>query len=138
MSSNDSPGSQRRRQEEFYAETQFNSANLKRSIHLGWGAAIGEQLAPRAKGAMRKCLVEPVACLCSSLHCTGTGIIMVCMAASAITQAQSWNVGARWLQRRTGAQFGTMAYVMTTNAMYYHDGDRWVTRDWARMDRLFS
>lgn len=28
-------------------------------------------------------------------------------------------------------QFGTMSYIITSNLMYYHDGDKWVTRDWA-------
>lgn len=27
-------------------------------------------------------------------------------------------------------QFGTMSYMVTSNLMYYHDGDKWVTRDW--------
>jgi hypothetical protein len=34
----------------------------------------------------------------------GTGIILFCMAGSALTQGMSWNVGFRWLQRRVGAQ----------------------------------
>lgn len=28
-------------------------------------------------------------------------------------------------------QFGTMSYIITSNLMYYHDGDKWITRDWA-------
>lgn len=28
------------------------------------------------------------------------------------------------------SQFGTMSYMVTSNLMYYHDGDTWVTRDW--------
>lgn len=27
-------------------------------------------------------------------------------------------------------QFGTMSYIITSNLLYYHDGDKWVTRDW--------
>lgn len=31
---------------------------------------------------------------------------------------------------RAHAQFGTMSYIITSNLLYYHDGDRWITRDW--------
>lgn len=24
-----------------------------------------------------------------------------------------------------------MSYVITSNLMYYHDGDKWITRNWA-------
>jgi len=34
-------------------------------------------------------------------------------------------VSFQWLQRRVGAQFGTMTYLITSNVLYYHDGDRW-------------
>ena len=42
-----------------------------------------------------------------------------------IRQNRSWNVSFQWLQRRVGAQFGTMTYLITSNVLYYHDGDRW-------------
>jgi hypothetical protein len=35
------PSTVHKRKEQFFAETQFDGANLKRSVHLGWGAAIG-------------------------------------------------------------------------------------------------
>ncbi|KAF5828759.1 hypothetical protein DUNSADRAFT_17106, partial [Dunaliella salina] len=49
------------------------------------------------------------------------------------TQNRSWNVSFKWLQRRVGAQFGTMSYLITSNTLYYHDGDRWVTRDLSKI-----
>ncbi|KXZ50847.1 hypothetical protein GPECTOR_14g10 [Gonium pectorale] len=43
---------------------------------------------------------------------SGSALILFCMGMSAATQ------------------FGTMSYIITSNLMYYHDGDKWVTRDW--------
>jgi hypothetical protein len=34
-------------------------------------------------------------------------------------------------------QFGTLTYLVTTMALYYHDGDKWVTRDWAEVGQRF-
>ncbi|WIA15671.1 hypothetical protein OEZ86_004191 [Tetradesmus obliquus] len=42
---------------------------------------------------------------------------------------RSPNLSFRWLQRRVGAQFMTIAYFFTVNILYYHDGRRWRTRD---------
>ncbi len=42
-----------------------------------------------------------------------------------------------WLQRRVGAQFGTLTYIITSNTLYYFDGDKWVTRDWAELSKRF-
>ncbi|GIL81534.1 hypothetical protein Vretimale_955 [Volvox reticuliferus] len=98
-----------RRRVEYYKEENFQNIDLTRTVHLGWGA-LG-----------------------------GTSLILFCMGMSAATQARSWNVSFRWLQRRVGAQFGTMSYIITSNLLYYHDGDKWVTRDWAAiMDRWTS
>ncbi|GLC41394.1 hypothetical protein PLESTM_001191200 [Pleodorina starrii] len=90
-----------RRRFEYYKEENFETIDLTRQVHLGWGA-VG-----------------------------GSALILFCMGMSAATQGRSWNVSFRWLQRRVGAQFGTMSYIITSNLMYYHDGDKWVTRDWA-------
>ena len=43
-------------------------------------------------------------------------------------QNRSWNVSFLWLQRRVGAQFLTLSYMITDNMLHYHDGDKWVTR----------
>ncbi|KAG2441350.1 hypothetical protein HYH02_009942 [Chlamydomonas schloesseri] len=89
-----------RRRVEYYKEENFQNLDLTRTVHLGWGA-LG-----------------------------GAAAILFCMGMSMATQARSWNVSFMWLQRRVGAQFGTMSYIITSNLLYYHDGDRWVTRDW--------
>eukprot|EP00798_Chlamydomonas_sp_ICE-L_P001776 gene1776-33195_t len=91
--------------EEYYAEESFRGADLVRNVHVGWGVA------------------------------AGTFMIVFCMGMSGVTQGRSWNVSFRWLQRRVGAQFGTVTYMVTTNLLYYHDGaaDKWVTRDWAQI-----
>ncbi|GFR48463.1 hypothetical protein Agub_g10366 [Astrephomene gubernaculifera] len=92
-----------RRRVEYYREDNFTALDLTRTVHLGWGA-VG-----------------------------GAGLILFCMGMSAATQGRSFNVGFRWLQRRVGAQFGTMSYIISTNLLYYHDGDKWVTRDWSQI-----
>ncbi|PNH03299.1 hypothetical protein TSOC_010665 [Tetrabaena socialis] len=97
-----------RKRVEYYKEENFANLDLTRTVHLGWGA-LG-----------------------------GSGLILFCMGMSAITQARSWNVSFRWLQRRVGAQFGTMSYIITSNLMYYHDGDEWRTRDWAQIMERYS
>ncbi|PNW87441.1 hypothetical protein CHLRE_02g145450v5 [Chlamydomonas reinhardtii] len=89
-----------RRRVEYYKEENFKDLDLTRTVHLGWGALGG------AAG------------------------ILLCMGMSMATQGRSWNVSFMWLQRRVGAQFGTMSYIITSNLLYYHDGDRWITRDW--------
>mmetsp|Transcript_22628 Transcript_22628/g.38569 ORF Transcript_22628/g.38569 Transcript_22628/m.38569 type:complete len:142 (-) Transcript_22628:760-1185(-) len=97
-----------RQRVELYAEENFAGANLQRSVHVGWGV------------------------------CLGAVAIFACMGASAVTQSRSWNVSFRWLQRRVGIQFGTLTYLITTNTLYYHDGDKWVTRDWASLADKFN
>ncbi|KAG2495871.1 hypothetical protein HYH03_006109 [Edaphochlamys debaryana] len=92
-----------RRRVEYYKEENFGNIDLRRDVHLGWGA-VG-----------------------------GTALILFCMGMSAATQPRSFNVSFRWLQRRVGAQFGTLSYIITTNLMYYNDGDRWVTRNWGEI-----
>jgi hypothetical protein len=83
----------------YYAEESFKGADLSRHVHLGWGVLGGSVL------------------------------IMGCMAMSAMTQNRSWNVSFLWLQRRVGAQFGTLSYMITDNLFHYHDGEKWVHRD---------
>jgi len=89
-----------RRVVEYYAETRFRGADLSRHVHIGWGVM------------------------------GGAALIGFCMIASAATQRRSWNVSFLWLQRRVGAQFGTLSYMITDNLLHYYDGDKWVTRDW--------
>lgn len=48
-------------------------------------------------------------------------------------QGRSWNVSFLWLQRRVGAQFATLSYMIADNLFHYYDGDKWVTRDWTSM-----
>ena len=84
---------------QYYAEESFRGADLSRHVHVGWGV-LG-----------------------------GSALIMGCMAMSAMTQNRSWNVSFLWLQRRVGAQFGTLSYMITDNLFHYHDGDKWVHRD---------
>ncbi len=31
-----------------------------------------------------------------------------------------------------------MSYLITSNLLYYHDGDKWVTRDWATIMERWS
>lgn len=83
----------------YYAEESFRGADLSRHVHVGWGVVGGSVL------------------------------IMGCMAMSAMTQNRSWNVSFLWLQRRVGAQFGTLSYMITDNLFHYHDGEKWVHRD---------
>mmetsp|Transcript_12653 Transcript_12653/g.27385 ORF Transcript_12653/g.27385 Transcript_12653/m.27385 type:complete len:140 (-) Transcript_12653:792-1211(-) len=98
-----------RKRVEYYAEESFKGASLIRTVHVGWGVA------------------------------AGAALIMFCMGMSAATQNRSWNVSFLWLQRRVGAQFGTLSYLVTSNLLYYHDGDKWITRDWsAILDRWSS
>uniref|UniRef100_A0A7S3VHU9 Uncharacterized protein n=1 Tax=Dunaliella tertiolecta TaxID=3047 RepID=A0A7S3VHU9_DUNTE len=92
-----------RRRVEVYQEENFEGADLTRTVHIGWGVTLG------------------------------AAMIFLCFGMSAITQNRSWNVSFKWLQRRVGAQFGTMTYLITSNVLYYHDGDRWVTRDVAKI-----
>eukprot|EP00775_Hariotina_reticulata_P004888 gene4888-5133_t len=58
----------------------------------------------------------------------GFGSILGCFVMSSITK-KSPNLSFRWLQRRVGAQFMTIAYFFTTNILYFHDGRHWRTRD---------
>uniref|UniRef100_A0A7S0VD87 Uncharacterized protein n=1 Tax=Polytomella parva TaxID=51329 RepID=A0A7S0VD87_9CHLO len=93
---------------EYFAEENFKDANLFRSVHLGWGF-VG-----------------------------GSAAVLACMGISASTQSKSANVSFRWLQRRVGFQFATLSYTITSNLMYYYDGKKWVTRDWADIMRRFT
>eukprot|EP00877_Chromochloris_zofingiensis_P000347 jgi/Chrzof1/10312/Cz04g37030.t1 len=43
---------------------------------------------------------------------------------------KSNNLSFKWLQRRVGAQFGTIAYFVTTNLLLEHNGKRWQRREW--------
>jgi hypothetical protein len=52
-----SPSTAHKRKEQFFAETQFDGANLKRSVHLGWGAAIGAPLTT-VGSCLRSCLQQ--------------------------------------------------------------------------------
>lgn len=92
----------RQERPENYAEENFRGADLIRHVHVGWGVAAGATL------------------------------IIFCMGMSGLTQGRSWNVSFRWLQRRVGAQFGTLTYLVTTNMLYYYDGnqEKFITRDW--------
>lgn len=98
----------RRKRVEYYAEENFKGADLSRHVHVGWGVA------------------------------GGTAVILLCMGMSAITQSRSWNVSFLWLQRRVGAQFMTLSYMVTDNLLHYFDGDKWVTRDWFGPEGVFS
>eukprot|EP00197_Chlamydomonas_leiostraca_P003856 CAMPEP_0202868594 /NCGR_PEP_ID=MMETSP1391-20130828/10965_1 /ASSEMBLY_ACC=CAM_ASM_000867 /TAXON_ID=1034604 /ORGANISM="Chlamydomonas leiostraca, Strain SAG 11-49" /LENGTH=164 /DNA_ID=CAMNT_0049548779 /DNA_START=33 /DNA_END=525 /DNA_ORIENTATION=+ len=102
------PKKERPKRIEYYAEENFSGADLRRYVHIGWGVTIG------------------AAC------------IFACMGMSAVTQSRSWNVSFRWLQRRVGFQFGTLTYLITTMALYYHDGDKWCTRDWSELTQRFG
>ncbi|GAX77237.1 hypothetical protein CEUSTIGMA_g4684.t1 [Chlamydomonas eustigma] len=93
---------------EYYAETNFKNVDLSRHVHLGWGVA------------------------------GGTALIVFCMAMSGFTQNRSWNMSFLWLQRRVGAQFMTLSYMITDNLLHYYDGDKWVTRDWNQVLSRYS
>ncbi|KAF6266275.1 hypothetical protein COO60DRAFT_445221 [Scenedesmus sp. NREL 46B-D3] len=58
----------------------------------------------------------------------GFSTILGCFGMASITK-RSPNLSFRWLQRRVGAQFMTVAYCFTVNILYYHDGRCWRTRD---------
>lgn len=68
----------------------------------------------------------------------GLSSVLFCFVMYGVTR-KSNNLSFKWLQRRCGAQFGTCAYLITTNVMYVHDGDRWITRDADRiMKNMFG
>eukprot|EP00878_Enallax_costatus_P004318 GHUV01004549.1.p1 GENE.GHUV01004549.1~~GHUV01004549.1.p1 ORF type:complete len:127 (+),score=5.77 GHUV01004549.1:185-565(+) len=58
----------------------------------------------------------------------GVATILASFGMSSITK-RSPNLAFRWLQRRVGAQFMTIAYFFTCNLLYWHDGRQWRTRD---------
>jgi hypothetical protein len=63
-----------------------------------------------------------------------TGMMLGCFGMSATT-SRSPNLSFKWLQRRVGFQFAAFSYFFTTNALYSHNGERWVTRDFGELGR---